>query len=142
MGIQDEFDGKKLVGIDIDTKTLEETNLAVRGIQLMEGNATELQFPNKSFDVVFTQAVFCMMKTSDFDKVMKEIIRVAKKYIILVELDTLERIGFVGGKGRVGYNWIDILVGYGLDATKEKIPYRTWSVQPWATRGYVITIEL
>ena len=135
--IQNIFPDKKLVGIDIDNETTGEAR-KVTGLDLRLGDILHNSFHDGEFDVVFAEALFCMLDPRDVETALKEVLRIAKKYVILVELKTSERVGFVQG-GRTGANWKELLWGY--DFTERKITKEEWDANPWLDYGYIYEVK-
>lgn len=81
----------KIKGIDIRKNAVEEgkkflNQNRIFNVELLVKKADELiSFEDKSFDVVFTDATLMCIGPDKTKKVIKEIIRVAKKAIILIE---------------------------------------------------------
>jgi ubiquinone/menaquinone biosynthesis C-methylase UbiE len=84
-------DAEKIIGIDINPMAVKKGNewLAQEGIsnvKLLEGKADELgQFQDRSFDVVFTDAVLIYIGPDKIKDVMKEMVRVSRRALIFVE---------------------------------------------------------
>lgn len=73
----------KITGIDVSTVGIEQAkDLGIGGF--FSCNAKELFFPDDSFDVVFTVHALEQMKYC-VEKVLKEIYRVCKRYVVLFE---------------------------------------------------------
>lgn len=85
------FPEVKLYGIDISKKAVETGNELLKkegisNVKLYTGKADELgQFPDKSFDVVFTDATLIYVAPDKINKVIGEMLRVARKAVILNE---------------------------------------------------------
>ncbi len=81
----------KVRGIDINPKEVEIgneflTKRNISNVKLLVGKADKLdQFKDKSFDVVLTDAVLMYIGPDKIKKVIKEMARIAKKALILVE---------------------------------------------------------
>jgi ubiquinone/menaquinone biosynthesis C-methylase UbiE len=141
--IKKKFPDKKIKGVDINKNIIDEAKEFVDGVEFEFGDATKLDIPDKSFDVVFTNALLCMLTEKDFDMALQEIIRIARKYIILVELyHPGQRIGYIGTSGRLVANYEQILKENELELKMRKIRYDEWDVEPWITYGYIFTITL
>ena len=56
-----------------------------RGLDISKGDGRDLKFPDSSFDIVYCQAVLVMNFIEDFRLIIDEMIRVAKKRVILIE---------------------------------------------------------
>jgi len=83
----------KLAGIDISQKAVD--SLKLEGVETILGNADNLPFEDNSFDVVYTNATLIDIRPDKIEKVRDELLRVAKKAIILVEFH-LEDFGKLG----------------------------------------------
>jgi len=58
----------------------------ISNVKLLVGEASNLgQFKDKSFDIVFTDAVLIYVGKDEIRNVIKEMIRVARSYLVLVE---------------------------------------------------------
>jgi|TARA_Y100000310_G_scaffold312222_1_gene359301 ubiquinone/menaquinone biosynthesis C-methylase UbiE len=136
VAIRERFPEKKLVGIDLDVDNVITEARTVTGLDLRIGNVLDLNLGDNEFDVVFTNALFCMLRTDEIERGFQEIIRVARKHIILVELETSDFIGISWGE-RIGANWVEMFKKYGLKATRRKIPEKVWDVNPWLSKGYI-----
>ena len=85
-----------MMGIDINSMTVQKGNewLAQEGIsnvKLLEGKAGELGcFKDKSFDIVFTDAVLIYIGPDKIKDVMGEMIRLTRKALILMEWHSFE----------------------------------------------------
>lgn len=133
--IKDKFPEVKVVGIDIDKEV---TNSArnITNLDLRIGDILNNGFHNKEFDVVVADALFCMMRPEDVEQGFKEMVRIARKYIVLVELKG-SAIGLVHG-GRTGANWSDLFLKYGMICTsEEKITTDMWDATPWSETGHI-----
>ncbi len=85
------FPNIEIKGIDINPAAIQNGNELMgrsgfKNVKLSEGNIDNLsQFPDKSFDVVFTDAVLMYIGPDKIKKVISEMIRIVRKAIILVE---------------------------------------------------------
>lgn len=136
MAVEMKYPDKKIVGIDTDKETINEAQDYVKA-ELIYGNATKLPFKDKSFDVVFTNALFCMLKEEDVEPALREIKRVAKKQMIFIELMSDKLVGAVPG-GRMGLNWNKQFP----ESFIRKITEKEWEVEPWKSHGYLIKVKL
>lgn len=137
IAIKELFPNAKLTGIDVDAKTIEESFFTTSGMNIEIGDARKVRFPDKSFDVVFVEALLCMNQPHDNELIVKEIKRLAKKFIILVELGrTGGGYDTLGGRTRCDIE--DIFKEYKVE--KRKITKEEWGVNPWLLNGYLYTI--
>ncbi len=75
--------GVKVVGLDFGHPQLTIAKKQLAGsCGLVEGNATRLPFPDKSFDVVYTMGVFMHIPPDKIAFAYSEAIRVSRKYIV------------------------------------------------------------
>jgi len=80
-----------MYGVDINPLAIKKGNEwllqnEISNIKLLEGKADELgQFQDKSFDVVFTDAVLTYIGPDKIETVIKDLIRITRKALILVE---------------------------------------------------------
>lgn len=85
------FPQAQIVGIDINSKAVQYGNAqfaqeGIPNVKLSLGKADELgQFQDKSFDVVFTRAVLIHIGPDKINNVIKEMIRITRRALILVE---------------------------------------------------------
>lgn len=89
--IAKKFPGIEIKGIDINPKAIELgrklfASDAVSNVELSIGKADELeQFSDKSLDIVFTDAILIYIGRDKIRKVIQEMLRIARKAVILVE---------------------------------------------------------
>mgnify|MGYP000486370653 CR=1 FL=1 len=80
---------KKVVGIDIDKEVIEKgkswlQKLNIDNVELHVGDALNIDYPDNSFDVVVSfSAIEHVQGWKNYEKWIKEMSRVAKKYIVL-----------------------------------------------------------
>ena len=90
------FPDAEIIGIDINPMAVQKGNewLAqedISNVKLLEGKADELeQFQDKSFDVVFTDAVLIYIGPDKINKVMEELVRITQGALILMEWHSFE----------------------------------------------------
>ena len=113
----------------------------ITGLEIKKGSVFNLEFLDKEFDVVFTNALFCMLEPHLIEKAFREIMRVANKYIVLMELKTSDFVGMVSG-GRTGANWPEMFKKYGLTATERKLTQEEWPANPWIDWGYAYVVDV
>jgi ubiquinone/menaquinone biosynthesis C-methylase UbiE len=150
------FPDAEIRGVDINPLAVQKGNewLAQEGIsnvKLLEGKADELgQFQDKSFDVVFTDAVLIYVGPDKIKEVMKEAIRVTRKALILVELHSFEsQRKDPHGLGVYHYgNWKRDYVALLKQFVREeqihatKITEDIWPEKNWSELGAVIEVDM
>ena len=139
LAIERKFPDKKIVGVDIDRIRLSEGQKYLTKAELTYGDARKLPFPDKSFDIVFTNALICMLDPEDVMVAIKEILRVAKKQVMFIELLMLN--GFIGiiPHGRTAVNWKVIFEN---NPTIKKLEPEEFDADPWIEYGYLIKLKL
>lgn len=84
--------GIKGIGIEITDAKIDYARQ--RGIDLRKGDASNLQFPDKSFDIVVSCEVIEHLPYGVYENSLREIMRVSRKYI-LIEVPFDEKRRFV-----------------------------------------------
>ena len=90
------FLNAEIIGIDINSMAVQKGNewLAQEGfsnVKLLESKADELgQFQDKSFDVVFTDAVLIYIGPDKIKEIIENMIRITRKALILMEWHSFE----------------------------------------------------
>lgn len=141
------FSDAKLYGTDISkraVKTGQEWFRAqnIKNVLLSSQKAEDLkQFPDKSIDIIFTDAVFIYIGPNKIKYVIQEIFRVVRKALILNEwhADSL----LCSYNDCWIYNWKILLKKFvPVEKIKfTKIPLEIWAGN-WAKYGYIIEVEL
>lgn len=63
----------------------------ISNVKLLEGKADTLgEFQDKSFDIVFTNALLIYIGPDEIREVVKEMIRITRKALILMELHSFK----------------------------------------------------
>jgi spore coat polysaccharide biosynthesis protein SpsF len=81
---------------------LAKENPALEGVDIREGDGFALPFADESVDLVFTSGVLIHVAPEDLERVVKEIVRVARHYVLCVEYFSHEPVQ-VPYRGREGY---------------------------------------
>lgn len=77
-------------------------NPALEGIDIREGDGFALPFPDASVDLVFTSGVLIHVAPEDLERVVQEIARVARHYILCIEYFSHEPVQ-AAYRGKEGY---------------------------------------
>lgn len=87
---------KNLYGIEINPKSVERARIK----NIIVGSAFDIPFKDNYFDLVFTAGVLIHISPRDIKKVMKEIIRCSKKYVMGYEYyaPKYEKVVYRGNK--------------------------------------------
>lgn len=73
-------------GLDSDDENLEKAKANYGSFEFKKGAITELPYDDDLFDFVFTHKVFNNANDADIPKIMNELLRVSRKYIVNFEL--------------------------------------------------------
>jgi ubiquinone/menaquinone biosynthesis C-methylase UbiE len=140
------FPNARYVGIDINPNAIKHGKMffereKIRNVSLLTRKADALRFPDKSFDIVFTDAVLMYIGPDKIMRVTEEIQRVARKAIVLVEHHSEEEspIGVNRGKWWLR-NYVKLFQPYTREAQCTKITSDVWGGN-WSQFGYIIEME-
>lgn len=150
--IKKEFPDARVVGTDIDKERIDRGLLKMAeeniDVEMRVGDLLKEEFPEKSFDVVLTDATLLMidMTEKELKEVMGKIINTAKKEIILVEWHS-DNLDFIGKNIkttiRVVRNYIELLNMFGIkDVQLKKITEKDWTSKIWQDWGYYIIAKI
>jgi SAM-dependent methyltransferase len=136
--IQKELPNAKIAGIDLSAKSIERAVKNLGNVQLVVGNADNLPFEDKSFDVVITDGTLIYAKSDKIEKIRDEMLRVAKKGIVMAEFHH----NSFGKLGKIGLNhWVRNYkeLFEGKEVTLKKINNMdSWK---WKALAYLITVK-
>jgi ubiquinone/menaquinone biosynthesis C-methylase UbiE len=150
------FPDAEIRGIDINPMAVQKGNewLAQEGIsnvKLLAGKADELeQFRDKSFDVVFTDAVLIYVGPDKIKEVMKGMIRIARRALILVEWHCFEpqhkdpNGSGVYHHGSWKRDYVALLNQFvrAEQIRVTRIPEDIWPDKNWETLGAVVEVVM
>jgi ubiquinone/menaquinone biosynthesis C-methylase UbiE len=150
------FPGAQITGIDINPEaiaygTRQFAKEGIPNVRLLVGKAGELsQFPDRSFDIVFTNAMLIYIGPDKIREVIKDLLRVTGRALILMELYRPEKNGDdKRGLGNYQHdNWVrdytkllePFVAGNRLKITR--IPREVWPDRPWRDLGAVIEVTI
>lgn len=72
-------------GLDINKSALRKARIAMPGLNLVYGKARDLPFKDRYFDLAFTCGVLIHQPADSLRKVMSEVVRVSKRYVLCLE---------------------------------------------------------
>lgn len=150
------FPQAQIVGIDINPGAIKYGNAqfmqeGISNVKLSIGKADELGgFQDKVFDVVFTNAVLVYIGPDKIKEVMKEMIRITRKALILMELHCSkpQRKDPYGLGVYYGGNWHRDYKALLKQFVSEeqiyvtKIPQNVWPAEPWKSFGAIIEVVM
>ena len=137
--VQDEFPKAKLAGVDINEFAINEGKKLLPEVDLRVSDLDKLPFKNKSFDYVIADAVLIYVDSTKINQVIREMNRVCKKGMILVEWHNEESV-----TGKVQeYHWCRnykvLLEEFGYKVEVQRITKENWNTKKWFTLGRVYT---
>jgi hypothetical protein len=147
-----EFPSVAIRGVDINPEAVQKgrewfAQEHISNVQLSLGKADDLsQFEDKSFDVVFTDAVLIYVGPDKIKKVVKEMLRVARKSLIFLEWHDFESSSNPHGTyvGHWKRDYVTVLREFvpedKIRATK--FPKELWADRKWQRWGAVIEVAL
>jgi len=142
-----EFPNARFVGIDVNPCAIRKGEAffkqqGIRNVSLFVGKADELgRFPDKSFDVIFTDAVLMYIGPDKIRKVATELQRIARKAIILVEHYSEQESDLGNYKEKWWIrNYAKLLRSFGSKINIMKISPEMWGGN-WGKYGYIIEMK-
>jgi len=146
------FPDAELKGIDINSDAVQKGNEwfsdeHISNVKLMVGKADDLQqFQDKSFDVVFTDAVLIYVGPDKIRKVIVEMLRVARRALVFLEWHDFDsgsnHLGtYVGHWTRNYVTLLKELVPL-VETRVSKLPKEIWVDPKWQEWGAVIEAVL
>jgi len=147
------YPSARLLGIDINRQAVEAGNRllaesSVKNVKLEVGKADELgSFGDGSFDIVLIDAVMIYIGKDKIRSVADEIVRIAKKAIVLVEYhdqDSGPEGAFVAKKGYWARDYAALFRPYAkvADVRLTKMSREIWDDDYWSSYGRVIEVVL
>jgi pseudaminic acid biosynthesis-associated methylase len=90
-----------LYGVDINLAALDEIRRRLPGINTIVSPARELPFRDPWFDLVFTAGVLIHQPTATLPRVMGEVVRTARRYVLAIEYFAaeVEEVPYRGQEG-------------------------------------------
>ena len=140
--IKKSFPAVEVAGIDINKPAIFFGNEHFPKTLFHYGEAENMPFYNKTFDVLLADAVLIYVEPKKIHKVIQEFLRVTKKALVFVEwYDDKSTLGVIKDF-HWSRNYAQLLKGYGLRVTKTKITPEMWPNEKWHTHGYIFTSRL
>lgn len=146
------FPHVEIVGIDINPAAVQKGNEwfaqeGIKNVKLLLGKADELgQFKDKSFDIVFTDAVLIYIGPDKIKEVIKGMLRITRKALILFEWHSFGCASHPLGV-HVGHwmrDYVSLLKEFvpqeSIHVTK--MPEELWADKYWQKYGGVLEVDL
>lgn len=142
------FPKARFVGADINPQAIKLgqqffKQKGISNVSLFVGKADALKrFPDKSFDIVFTDAVLMYVSPSDIKRVAAEFHRIARKAVILVEHHSSAEsdVGSYEGKWWMR-NYEKLFQPFSHQIETTKIPPEVWGGN-WGKFGYIVEAKI
>ncbi|MBI1978613.1 MAG: class I SAM-dependent methyltransferase [Candidatus Aenigmarchaeota archaeon] len=85
--VNNNFELEKIVGIDLSNDQIENAKnyIGDKKVELHQGSIYKLDFPDRSFDLVFTSEVLMHVPPDKIREAMKELLRVSKRHVLNME---------------------------------------------------------
>lgn len=92
---------ENVAGVDVNERALEVVRSEIPGVDARVASARELPFADDSFDLVFTTGVLIHQSPEELPRVMDEIVRASRRYVLCGEYraDELEEVPYRGQRG-------------------------------------------
>ena len=128
----------KLSGLDVSARCIKKAREFLPNVLFKTGDYHKLPFPDEYVDLVLADAVLMYSSPDQIDQAMKEISRVTKKYVVIVDRWSKSESGVRNGHvWRRNYPLILRKMGYSVE--KYKIEPRDWPHSVgWAKYGMVV----
>lgn len=146
--IRQNFQGVEVGGIDISEDAIK-TALALLGdcAVLEQGNITKMFLSDKCADVLLTDACLIYIDPFNIDKVIKEIKRVGRSHVLMVEFHSsswIKRQALRIFGGYNAYNYKKLLSKHGFSQIEMlKLREKDWpGGEPWRSFGYIISAKI
>ena len=146
------FPDARIVGIDINPRAVQKGNEwfaeeGIKNVRLFVGKAYELrQFEDKSFDIIFTDAVLIYIAPDKIRKVIKDMLRIASKAVILFEWHSFHHAS--NPSGTYVRHWMRDYAALLNEFVPEKnihitkMPEELWPDKYWQKYGGVVEVDL
>lgn len=149
------FPNIALTGIDINSPSIQEGNKfltkeKISNVKLSIGKVNELnKFQDKSFDIVFTDALLIYIGPDKIKKTIQEMLRITRRALILVEWHYKEQNKDPQGLGVYHWgcwkrNYVNLLKQFVPEDKIRitKIPKELWPAENWQNLGYIIEVKI
>ena len=141
--IKQAFPNVLIGGVDLNEKATETArNLLPKGTLIDTMSADDLFFNSKHTDIILTDACLIYIGPSKIKKALREFKRLARKYVVLVEIysaNPIVQFLIWRRNGYFVYNYPRLLRKLGFrDIQMVKIPKWAWPDTGWHTYGRII----
>ena len=124
---------KQYTGVDVADLAVERAT--ARGRNVVQGSICDIPFEDETFDVAFSSETIEHIDPGDIDLALNEMIRVAKKYIVVQISTTAAKRG--SRTQHAGVSWVDVA---GLDI--KNMHLTIWSSQVWLEKLMTLGLDV
>jgi pseudaminic acid biosynthesis-associated methylase len=93
-----------IYGVELQSYAVEKSKEYTKGINIIQGSGFDLPFKDNYFDLVCTNGVLIHIHPNDHSKIMSEMVRCSKKYVMGFEYYSPETLD-VNYRGNAGFLW-------------------------------------
>src|SRR3990167_683161 len=133
-------------GIDINKDAIETAKHYLQGALLKVGSAEDIMFSDNSVDVILTDMSLMYISPLEIDKVIKEMKRIGRNYVVLCELTShswWEQLKFFWSSGYHAHNYKKLLEKHEFwDIMEYKLPKEAWPGGDQEKIGYIIIARI
>lgn len=137
-----ELPGRQVGGSDISEDAIELAQKTFVGGKFHVESVEDLLLSDNAVDVVLSDATLIYIGPRKIHKVMNELTRVARNYVVLCEFHStnwFKKLMFRWKSGYNAYDYKKLLEKYGyFDILIVKIPKEFWPGTPWQEWGHII----
>lgn len=138
--INSKFPEVKLWGVDINEDAVKRASM-LSGVTVRVANFNKkLPFEDNSFDVVLADAVLMYVSPEQIQKTLKEINRVAKKAVIVVDWFDESKLGVLRD-GHWARNYTKLFEDMDLKVEANKITQDQWKNDKWERNGWFFVAQ-
>ncbi|OHA70176.1 MAG: hypothetical protein A3F15_00350 [Candidatus Wildermuthbacteria bacterium RIFCSPHIGHO2_12_FULL_40_12] len=140
------FPGVSFYGIDISNNAIKEgkrflEDRKIKNVTLINSRADNLKFlKDKSIDIVFSDAILIYIDKNKIKYILKEMTRIAKKLIIILEL-CADRVSYYDGHWIHNYKSLFRKLISNKKIKISRIPKEIWDGS-WKKQGCIIEVVL
>ena len=134
--------------LELKEERIDATKPNLEDLKFLKANIKKLPFKSNSVDVVFTSAVLLYLEPDEIETALAELVRVAKKRVVLLEQESKGEEGEMSGGVVGGTYWVrnykEILSTMaGVKEIKQHdIKNPRWPVESWEALGVVLEVKV
>lgn len=134
--------GLDINGRVVDTAQARFRRMGMNNVTLAAGRGDVLPVPNRSFDVVLCDAVLMYVGPDKIDGVLRELLRVARKCVLLSEWQSREGSGSTYHYGHWIHDYVGKLRGGAARVRATRYPDASWADRSWREFGSLVEVDI